>query len=160
MQETSTKPYFIRALYEWCTDNGYTPYITVAVTPRVRVPQEFVRDGQIVLNISFEATNALSIDNEAISFNARFGGVSREIHIPIGQVQAIYARENGHGMAFEIEPESDPVDETEEASEEEGTPRLAAVDKNQSTQSEEPKTPDDDPENQKKSKKPSLKIVK
>lgn len=102
MSEISTKPYLLRALYEWCTDSGYTPYIVVVVDARTRVPMEFVKNGEIVLNISFEATANLKIDNELISFKARFGGVGRELEIPVENVSAIYARENGQGMAFEV----------------------------------------------------------
>jgi stringent starvation protein B len=102
MSETSTKPYLLRALYEWCTDNGYTPYVVVAVDASTRVPMEFVKNGEIVLNISFEATGNLKMDNDWISFKARFGGVAREIQIPVENVSAIYARENGQGMAFEV----------------------------------------------------------
>ncbi|MCA1324116.1 ClpXP protease specificity-enhancing factor [Herbaspirillum sp. alder98] len=101
MQEVSTKPYLLRAIYEWCTDNGYTPHIAVVVDGRTRVPMQFVKNGEIVLNISFEATSALKMENDSISFSARFGGVSRDILIPIENVIAIYARENGQGMAFE-----------------------------------------------------------
>jgi len=103
MSETSTKPYLLRALYEWCTDNGYTPYIVVVVDARTRVPAEFVKNGEIVLNISFEATGNLKIDNDFIHFKARFGGVAREIEVPVSNVSAIYARENGQGMAFEVQ---------------------------------------------------------
>jgi len=102
MTETSTKPYLLRALYEWCTDNGYTPYIVVSVDTRTRVPMEFVKNGEIVLNISFEATGNLKMDNDFIHFKARFGGVAREIEVPVENVSAIYARENGQGMAFEV----------------------------------------------------------
>jgi len=102
MSETSTKPYLLRALYEWCTDNGFTPYIVVAVDAYSRVPMEFVKNSEIVLNISFEATGNLKMDNDLITFKARFGGVSREIEIPVDNVSAIYARENGQGMAFEV----------------------------------------------------------
>jgi stringent starvation protein B len=97
---TSTRPYLIRALYEWCTDNGYTPFIAVLVNDNVRVPVEFVKDGEIVLNISFDATSALNIGNDHIEFKGRFGGVARDIYVPVSQVLAIYARENGQGMAF------------------------------------------------------------
>ena len=102
MSETSTKPYLLRALYEWCTDNGFTPYIVVNVDAYTRVPMEFVKNGEIVLNISFEATGNLKMDNDLITFKARFGGVSRSIEIPVDNVSAIYARENGQGMAFEV----------------------------------------------------------
>ena len=99
----STKPYLIRAIHEWCTNNGFTPYISVKVDEWTRVPREFVRDGQIVLNIAYEATGGLQIANEGVSFQARFGGVARDIYFPIENVAAIYARENGAGMAFEPE---------------------------------------------------------
>jgi len=102
MAEISTKPYLIRALYEWCADNGYRPYIAVAVDERTLVPREFVRNGEIVLNISAAATNRLSIGNELLEFEARFGGVARQVSIPIENVSAIFAQENGHGMAFEV----------------------------------------------------------
>ncbi|MGQ9724050.1 MAG: ClpXP protease specificity-enhancing factor [Tepidimonas sp.] len=96
----STRPYLIRALHEWCTDGGLTPYIVVAVDERVQVPREYVRDGQIVLNISFDATSGLRLANDVIAFKARFGGVPREVVVPVDHVIAIYARENGQGMAF------------------------------------------------------------
>ena len=99
-ESTSTRPYLIRALYEWCTDNGLTPYVAVQVDGSVQVPREYVKDGEIVLNISFDATSSLQLGNEFIEFKARFGGKPREILVPIGRVTAIYARENGQGMAF------------------------------------------------------------
>lgn len=99
-ESTSTRPYLIRALYEWCTDNGLTPYVAVRVDDSVQVPREYVKDGEIVLNISFDATSALQLGNEFIEFKARFGGKPREILVPVGRVIAIYARENGQGMAF------------------------------------------------------------
>ena len=107
MTEIPTKPYLLRAIHEWCTDNGYTPYIAVKVGDAAKVPMQFVRDGQIVLDISHEATNALSMDNTAIRFRARFGGVPQDVYIPVENVAAIYASENGQGMGFEpTEPES------------------------------------------------------
>lgn len=96
----STRPYLIRALHEWCADNGFSPYIAVQVDASVRVPMEFVKNGEIVLNVSMEATSSLKLGNEFIEFKARFGGVAREIIVPISHVIAIYARENGQGMAF------------------------------------------------------------
>jgi stringent starvation protein B len=99
-QGTSTRPYLIRALHDWCTDNGFTPYIAVFVDATVRVPQEYVKNQEIVLNVGFEATSALKIGNEAIEFKARFGGTARDIVVPVDHVIAIYARENGQGMAF------------------------------------------------------------
>ncbi len=97
---TSTRPYLIRALHEWCTENGFTPYIAVFVDASVRVPPEYVKNNEIVLNIGLEATNALRLGNEFIEFKARFGGTAREIAVPVTHVIAIYARENGQGMAF------------------------------------------------------------
>jgi len=105
-EATSTRPYLIRALYEWCTDNGFTPHIAVRVDRNVQVPREFVRDGEIVLNVSYDATSGLQMGNDFISFTARFGGKPREIMVPVEQVMAIYARETGQGMAFPA-PESD-----------------------------------------------------
>ena len=99
-QGSSTRPYLIRALHDWCTDNGFTPYIAVAVDEWVQVPREFVKDGEIVLNTSYDATGNLRLGNDLIEFKARFGGVAREIRVPIDHVLAIYARENGQGMAF------------------------------------------------------------
>lgn len=103
MQEISTKPYLLRALYEWCTDNGYTPHIAVRVDNHTRVPRQFVRDNEIVLNISFEATSQLQMGNEWIEFSARFSGKSHKIEVPVANVLAIYARENGQGMAFPVD---------------------------------------------------------
>lgn len=108
-QLPSTKPYLLRALWEWCCDNGFTPYIAVQVDERTRVPREFVRDGQIVLNIGPGATNKLQIGNELIEFQARFGGTARELSVPVEQVSAIYSRESGAGMAFEIDGEALPL---------------------------------------------------
>ena len=98
----STRPYLIRGLYEWCTDNGFTPFIAVLVDDSVRVPNEFVKDGEIVLNISFDATSALKLGNDYIEFKGRFGGVARDILVPMDRVLAIYAKENGQGMAFPL----------------------------------------------------------
>ncbi|HKO87211.1 MAG TPA: ClpXP protease specificity-enhancing factor [Burkholderiales bacterium] len=102
-EPTTTKPYLMRALYEWCVDNGYTPYVSVIVDAQTRVPLEYVRNGEIVLNIGPLAANKLKLGNEYVEFSARFGGVAKELFIPVSQVSAIYARENGHGMSFEIE---------------------------------------------------------
>ena len=101
-QGSSTRPYLIRALHEWCTDNGFTPYVAVHVTPAVQVPMEYVKNNEIVLNVGFEATSGLKLGNERIEFRARFGGVSRDIAVPVDHVVAIYARENGQGMAFPV----------------------------------------------------------
>lgn len=99
---TSTRPYLIRALYEWCIDNGFTPYVAVAVDDSVQVPREYVKDGEIVLNISLDATSSLKLGNDFIEFKARFAGTAREIMVPVSQVSAIYARENGQGMVFPL----------------------------------------------------------
>ena len=97
---SSTRPYLIRALYEWCTDNGLTPYVAVSVNESVQVPREYVKNNEIVLNISFDATSSLKLSNDFIEFKARFAGSSRDIMVPMERVIAIYARENGQGMAF------------------------------------------------------------
>ncbi len=111
---SSTKPYLLRALYEWCCDNGFTPYLAVRVDAGVRVPREHVRNGEIVLNIGFSATNGLDMGNEDIRFKARFGGVARDIVVPVSHVTAIYARENGQGMAFPV-PQSAAEGEAQQA---------------------------------------------
>ena len=107
---TSTRPYLIRALHDWCTDNGFTPYIAVFVDDHVQVPKEYVKNNEIVLNVGFEATSSLKLGNERIEFKARFGGTSREIAVPIDHVIAIYARENGQGMAFPMPSDAVSVD--------------------------------------------------
>ncbi len=99
---TSTRPYLIRALHDWCTDNGFTPYLAVFVDRSVQVPMEYVKANEIVLNVGFEATSGLTLGNETIEFKARFGGSARDIVVPIDHVIAIYARENGQGMAFPV----------------------------------------------------------
>ena len=101
-ESPSTRPYLVRALYEWCTDNGLTPYVAVMVDETVQVPREYVQDGEIVLNVSFDATSSLKLGNDFIEFKARFGGKPREIMVPMNRVMAIYARENGQGMAFPV----------------------------------------------------------
>jgi stringent starvation protein B len=105
---SSTRPYLLRALYEWCTDNGYTPYIAAYVDETVQVPREHVKNNEIVLNISMDATSSLKLGNDFIEFKARFSGSAREIMVPIDRVIAIYARENGQGMAFPV-PQTVPV---------------------------------------------------
>jgi stringent starvation protein B len=102
LESTSTRPYLIRALYDWCTDNGLTPYVAVLVDDSVQVPREYVKNGEIVLNISFDATSSLKLGNDFIEFKARFAGTAREIMVPVNRVIAIYARENGQGMAFPV----------------------------------------------------------
>ena len=157
MPESSTKPYLIRALHEWCTDNGYTPHIVVTVDANTVVPRAHVHDGQITLNIGALATNQLVIGNEYIEFQARFSGVTEHIFVPVAAVSAIYARETGAGMGFEVtESHSYPGEATSNHSGDKavvdpgpdaplagGKPGAGGPDK-----------PDDDP------KKPRLTIVK
>ncbi len=106
MSETaipSTKPFLVRAIYEWCMDSGFTPYISVVVDANTRVPMEYVRNGEIVLNIGPLAANKLQLGNEFVELQARFGGIAREISVPISAVSAVYARENGRGMSFDTD---------------------------------------------------------
>lgn len=104
MTSVSTKPYLIRAIHEWCVDQGFTPHIAVMIDRHVIVPPGYARDGQIILNLSPDATNQLVIGNETITFQARFGGKAHALLVPIGNVIAVYAAQNGQGMAFEAEP--------------------------------------------------------
>lgn len=99
----STKPYLLRALHQWCTDNSHTPYIVVWVDERTEVPREYVQNNEIVLNIGYEATKELHMDNEWIAFSARFAGIVHQVFIPVGNVMSIFARETGEGMGFEVE---------------------------------------------------------
>lgn len=116
MSTTSTKPYLIRAIWQWCMDQGETPHIVVAVDEHTQVPAGYVKDGQIILNVGGEATNQLDIGNEFIAFQARFGGVAQQIFVPVERVAAIYARESGEGMGFEISetPASEYAPDSEE----------------------------------------------
>ncbi len=100
----STRPYLIRAIFEWCVDQGLTPYLVVMVDERVKAPKEFIKNGEIVLNIGPDATGGLQLGNDWIEFKARFGGVARDILVPVDRVAAIYARENGQGMSFPKAP--------------------------------------------------------
>lgn len=167
MPEVSTKPYLLRAIYEWCTDNGYTPHIAVVVDGRTRVPMQFVKNGEIVLNISFEATSSLKMDNDFINFSARFGGVSRDISVPVDNVIAIYARENGQGMAFEA-PAMTAGEDSNTLAENAATeatvgaaPVLASVPATEKAESNNSPDPDTDPEPPKNSgKKPVLTRIK
>ncbi len=120
MSAVSTKPYLIRAIYEWCVDQGFTPYLAAMVDENTRVPPGTAKDGQIVLNLSPDATHQLDMGNDLIEFQARFGGVAHMLRVPVGNVIAIYARENGHGMAFEVEAEeASGMDADDEVVEEE-----------------------------------------
>lgn len=159
MSEISTKPYMLRAIYEWCTDSGYTPYLAVKVDASTTVPMEYVKKGEIVLNISFGATSGLKMDNDSIRFHARFGGVSREIYVPVNNVMAIYANENGQGMAFEPQAGfAEPVAEEETSA---PAPVLAAVPAPlQEAKSEAPSAPSDDTDPPKKGGRPTLTRIK
>ncbi len=100
----SSKPYLIRAIHEWCVDQGFTPYMTVIVDGNTKVPREYVKEGQIVLNLGPEATHQLAMGNDCITFSARFSGVAQALLIPVANIAAIFARENGQGMTFEVVP--------------------------------------------------------
>ncbi len=100
MSEQTAKPYLIRALYEWCVESGYTPYLAVRVNAKTRVPTSYVRDGEIVLNIGPLATHQLTMDNDWILFNARFNGMSQEVAVPMSAVVGLFSKETGYGMAF------------------------------------------------------------
>jgi stringent starvation protein B len=104
---TSTKPYMIRAIHEWCVDNQLTPHLLVEVSAQTKVPMAYVKDGEIVLNLNFSATKDLHFTNEAVTFSARFSGVSNNLYVPISAVKGIFARENGQGMFFEVLPEDE-----------------------------------------------------
>ena len=147
MQETSTKPYLIRALHEWCTDNGYTPHIVVTVDENTVVPLAHVQQGQITLNIGTLATNALTLGNDYIDFQARFNGRTEHIFVPIGAISAIYAQETGAGMGFEVvesSPAADISTDTEDSvddgvSNSGGTTSLDVVSSSNKDQASEPK---------------------
>ncbi len=142
---TSSRPYLIRALYEWIVDNGFTPYMLVDTSlDMVEVPRAFVENGRIILNISPEATHSLVLGNEAVTFNARFSGTAMDVYVPVVSVLAIYARENGQGMMFGEQDDTTPPDPGSGGPG--GGPGKMDVDKT-------PKAP---PE----VKRPSLKIVK
>ncbi|MCU0929562.1 MAG: ClpXP protease specificity-enhancing factor [Burkholderiaceae bacterium] len=165
-QGTSTRPYLIRALHDWCTDNGFTPYLAVFVDASVQVPMEYVKNHEIVLNVGFEATSGLKLGNEFIEFKARFGGVTREIVVPVDHVVAIYARENGQGMAFPVPtataeppvPAAAPAPSPASAPAKPGARglRLATVEGDETPSP----TPDDEPPEGSPPSRPSLKRVK
>lgn len=162
-QGTSTRPYLLRALHDWCTDNGFTPYIAVFVDASVQVPMEYVKNNEIVLNIGFEATSGLKLGNDFIEFRARFGGVSRDIHVPVDHVVAIYARENGQGMAFPV-PTGAPAGEADGGTSEAAAPRSAAPARGLRLATVDPEDGDEPPEQPDPQppgpQRPSLKRVK
>lgn len=168
MPDISTKPYLLRAIYEWCTDSGYTPYLAVKVDAATTVPMEYVKKGEIILNISYGATSGLKMDNDAVTFRARFNGVSRELYIPVNNVLAIYANENGQGMAFDATPAADassaPAPTPAPVSTPEPVPAptgLSAVPaKTQPQLAEVSHSPDGDDEPPKKGGRPTLTRIK
>ena len=133
---TPSRPYLLRAFYDWLLDNDMTPHLLVNTTlPHVRVPMQFARDGQIVLNIAPQAVMAFTMDKEALSFSARFGGVPFQVYIPMAAVLAIHARENGVGTMFPPEPGYDiwleqaeaPVEPEPEPPRPSGRPTLKVI---------------------------------
>ena len=113
LETTSTRPYLIRALHEWCTDNGFTPYIAVRVDETVQVPMEYVNNGEIVLNVGPLATHQLKMDNDWVLFNARFNGASQEVAVPFAAVIGIFAKETGYGMGFQPTLDAAGTDSTD-----------------------------------------------
>lgn len=171
MPEISTKPYLLRAIYEWCGDNGYTPYLAAVVDAKTRVPREFVKNGEIVLNIGFTATSGLKMENDFIHFSARFGGVARDIVVPVENVVAIYARENGQGMAFEVQKSRGTEDAQQRSDVPEGEsgylsssgPVLSAVPSESNgfaAKASATSTDDSDPDPPKKGSRPTLTRIK
>src|SRR5215510_14069616 len=153
---TSTRPYLIRALHDWCTDNGFTPYVAVYVDATVQVPMEYVKNNEIVLNVGFEATSGLKLGNQTIEFKARFGGAARDIIVPVDHVVAIYARENGQGMAFPVPadtPAAAPA-ETADAAAPAKQPKLTLAD------APEAGRPEDSPPDPPTGGRPALKRIK
>ena len=146
MEMTPSRPYLLRAFFDWLLDNDMTPHLLVnANLPHVQVPQQFVRDGQIVLNIAPQAVMAFSLDNEAITFSARFGGVPMQVYIPMAAVVAIHARENGVGTFFPAEP---AYEEWEKVAQHEAQPEVGTAD------------PSTDPEPPRPSGRPNLRVIK
>ncbi|MCW3172515.1 ClpXP protease specificity-enhancing factor [Shewanella subflava] len=140
---TPNRPYLLRAYYEWLMDNHFTPHVVVdAFVEGTQVPQQFVKDGQIVLNISTGAVMGLQMNNDAVEFNARFGGVPQQVYLPMASIIAIYARENGAGTVFDMEDAYIPDDEANATS-----PELASVD----TKVEKPQVTKDDDKPKRKS---------
>ena len=170
LESASTRPYLIRALYEWCTDNALTPYIAVLADDTVQVPREYVQNGEIVLNISFDATSGLKLGNEFVEFKARFGGVPRDIMVPMDRVIAIYARENGQGMAFPVPvprvADDGVADSSEETVGADAPPSADAATRggiqlvSPSAESDEGDTPPTDPPPSPQRKRPALKRIK
>ena len=161
-QGTSTRPYLLRALHDWCTDNGFTPYLAVYVDASVRVPMEYVKNNEIVLNVGFEATSNLKLGNEFVEFQARFGGTSRDITVPVDHVVAIYARENGQGMAFPVPTDANAKTTGQTAIESSDSGRPPTALRGLRLATTEPSTPPEEPtpEPPGSGGRPSLKRIK
>ena len=156
---SSTRPYLLRALHEWCTDNGYTPYVAVLVDDTVQVPQEYVKNGEIVLNVSYDATSGMKLGNEFIEFKARFAGTAREIIVPVNRVLAIYARENGQGMAFPM-PVANAQPSAESSSKTQAPPPRKTLSSVESSATDRKSTDDEPPTPPSAGGRPSLTRVK
>lgn len=161
----SSRPYLARALYEWLLDNELTPYLVVDATlPGVEVPRQFVQNGQIVLNVAPTAVRDLFMENQAIGFNARFGGQPMQVMIPIAALIAIYARENGAGMVFGQEPELEEGQYTSDESDEPGQvsakPELSVTEPTPESSGDSASSTEGDDKTSKAKKKPNLRVVK
>ncbi|WP_048308339.1 ClpXP protease specificity-enhancing factor [Halomonas sp. PR-M31] len=161
----SSRPYLARGLYEWLLDNELTPYIVVdAEREGVRVPQQFIQNGQIVLNIAPTAVRELNMANDVLGFDARFGGHPMQVLVPFDAVIALYAKENGVGMVFGHEPVMPGYDEAmaQEAKQKEERPVLESVDTSEedSTSSDAGKKQSDDKEKESGKERPSLRVIK
>ncbi|MCG8710381.1 ClpXP protease specificity-enhancing factor [Brenneria sp. 4F2] len=162
-QLSPRRPYLLRAFYDWLLDNQLTPHLVVDVTmPDVMVPMEFARDGQIVLNIAPRAVGGLELADDSVRFNARFGGVPRQVYVPMAAVLAIYARENGAGTMFESEPAYELAGELDNFQDETATSGtvMSIVDNNPPVVTDEDEHPDDEPPHPPKGGRPSLRVVK
>ncbi|QTF10273.1 ClpXP protease specificity-enhancing factor [Brenneria izadpanahii] len=162
-QLSPRRPYLLRAFYDWLLDNQLTPHLVIDVTlPGVMVPMEFARDGQIVLNIAPRAVGGLELADDSVRFNARFGGVPRQVYVPMAAVLAIYARENGAGTMFEPEPAYESAGEVDDFQDESATSGtvMSIVDNNPPGVTDEGENPDDDPPQPPKGGRPSLRVVK
>ncbi len=162
MELTARRPYLLRAFYDWLLDNELTPHLVVDINlPGVEVPLEFARDGQIVLNIAPRAVGNLELGNEYVSFNARFGGVPREVMVPMAAVIALYARENGAGTMFEPEPQYEEGEgEDTVVPSVSNEPRMSVVDGDLADTNDKPSDDDDDNPPPPKGGRPALRVVK
>lgn len=162
-QLTPRRPYLLRAFYEWLLDNQLTPHLVVDVTlPGVQVPMEYARDGQIVLNIAPRAVGNLELANDEVRFNARFGGMPRQVSVPLAAVLAIYARENGAGTMFEPEAAYDEevasLNDDEASDERESDPVMSVIDGDKPDRQDDDEGPDDEPPP--RGGRPALRVVK